>query len=63
MWGIRGGEGLIHQLKGLREDIGHWRKEDTVRRESSQRALVLALLAVTVSLIGTISGLVATLAG
>ena len=63
VWGIRGGEGLIHQLKGLREDIGNWRQEDTVRRESSQRALVLALLAVTVSLIGTISGLVATLAG
>ena len=69
IWGIRGENGLTQQLKGLRHDISDWRKEDEKRRgddvarkEASQRALVLAFLAVTVSLIGTISALVATLA-
>lgn len=61
VWGIRGGEGLIHQLRGLREDIGAWRKEDTSRRESSQRALAIALLAATVSLIGTVAALLTVL--
>lgn len=61
VWGVRGENGLTQQLKGLREDIGNWRAEDTQRRESTQRALVIALIAATIALIGTVSTLVANL--
>lgn len=61
VWGVRGENGLTQQLKGLREDIGSWRQEDSTRRESSQRALAIALLAATVSLIGTVAALLTVL--
>jgi len=61
VWGIRGENGLIQILKGVREDIGAWRKEDIARREASQRALAIALLAATVSLIGTVAALLTVL--
>lgn len=61
IWGIRGENGLTQILKGMREDIGSWRKEDNARRESTQRALVIALIAAVVALIGTVSTLVANL--
>lgn len=58
IWGIRGENGLTQQLKGLRHDIGDWRKEDTGRREAVSRALSIALLAAVVALIGTVATLV-----
>lgn len=61
VWGIRGENGLTQQLKGLRGDIRDWRREDASRRESTQRALVIALIAATIALIGTVSTLVANL--
>jgi hypothetical protein len=61
VWGIKGENGLTQQIRGLRHDIGDWRKEDTARRESTQRALVIALIAATIALIGTVSTLVANL--
>lgn len=61
VWGVRGENGLTQSLRGLREDIGAWRKEDSTRRESSQRALAIALLAATVSLIGTVAALLTVL--
>lgn len=61
VWGIKGENGLTQQIRGLRHDIGDWRREDSQRRESTQRALVIALIAATIALIGTVSTLVANL--
>lgn len=63
-----GQDGLVAQLKGLRQDFGAWRREDTERREEEQhrrvtaaRAVLLAmasccvgLLSIIVSLIGVV---------
>jgi hypothetical protein len=59
MWGIKGENGLTQQLRGMRDDISAWRKEETNKRESAQRAIFIALIAATVSLIGVVSTLIA----
>ena len=59
IWGIKGENGLTQQLRGMREDIGEWRKEEANKRESAQRAVFIALIAATVSLIGVVSTLIA----
>ena len=59
IWGIKGENGLTQQLRGLREDINAWRREEVDRRESAQRAISIALVAATVSLIGVVATLIA----
>jgi hypothetical protein len=61
VFGIRGEGGLVHELRGLREDFKEWRKEERGRRESNIRQTVVslgaactALLAVIVTLIGLV---------
>ena len=63
IWGIKGENGLTQQLRGLREDIGGWRKEEVNKRESAQRAIFIALIAATVSLIGVVATLIAVVSG
>jgi len=57
VWGIKGENGLTQQLRGLRQDIQAWRKEESDKRESAQRATFIALISVTVTLIGTVATL------
>ena len=59
IWGIRGENGLTQQLKGLREDLHEWRKEESAKRETATRAVSIALLAATVTLFGTVATLIA----
>ena len=54
VFGIRGEGGLGDQLAGLRDDFKAWRKEDRDRRETSNRAMVIALGSAVVSLLGVV---------
>lgn len=61
MWGIKGENGLTQQLRGLRHDIDGWRKEESAKREAATRAVNIALLAFTATLITTVVTLVVAL--
>lgn len=61
MWGIRGESGLTRQLHDIRIDLQNWRKEEAERREASTRAVSIALISVTITLIGTVATLVTVL--
>ena len=58
MWGLRGDNGLISEVRGLRADLQRHREEESNRRNEASddrskqsRVLVIALLAALVTLI------------
>lgn len=62
IWGPFRNNGVVGEVKSLRADVQGWRVEEQKRRESANRALLLALLAALVSLIGTVATLVTVVA-
>lgn len=62
IWGLRGDNGMVSDIRAIRE----WqvaedkrREEDELDRLAGQRAVILALLAAVIALIGTVASLVA----
>lgn len=61
IWGVRGDNGMVSDIRTIRE----WIEKESDRRESEvrdringQRAVILALLAAVVALMGTVASLV-----
>lgn len=57
MWGVSGRNGIVGDVKAIRAALDEQQKE----RLNSQRAVILALLAAVIALIGTTASLVVAL--
>ena len=65
MWGVRGDNGIVTDVRALRDEVKQFIEEEDKRREadskdrlSGQRAVILALFAALISLLGIVATLI-----
>lgn len=70
MWGVKGDNGVVTDLRELKLEVRAWRAEETARREADtekararDRALIFLAVTTSVGLLGIVATLLTVTAG